>query len=362
MLRYQIRKAAGARGGYDSLVGWLPSGSSARKQDAIDRCASKPYAADAAASGELDPDLKVALEKLLKGHNVAIKAILAAYDFLGVEIEKKDAVWVVRVDSHDATITAEDRSGRKYSPSDYDLASVRLPFIYQEAYEAREAREAPYKAVRLAIRVRIGKALGLVELPEDAKKSKAWRIENGFEAPPRPKERRNGDWTCAFCWQVHAVDKSVLLVHHGYKRPGHGSIVGDCTGVGGLPWERSPEGAKLSLEDNMARSDYYADRVLNGCFRLDVEERNPTTGKTETVWIFKDDPRWPEADRKQRLADERVLQALWSDWFCSIPWLRAAIREWKYEETGAAGAPFPTILPGDQAEGRPVAVCFVSQR
>jgi hypothetical protein len=50
MLRYQIRKVADpaeerrARGGYDRLVGWLPSGSSTRKQDAIDRCASKPYA------------------------------------------------------------------------------------------------------------------------------------------------------------------------------------------------------------------------------------------------------------------------------------------------------------------------------
>lgn len=29
------------------------------------------------------------------------------------------------------------------------------------------------------------------------------------------------------------------MVHHGYKRPGHGSIVGDCPGVSELPYERS---------------------------------------------------------------------------------------------------------------------------
>jgi len=32
-----------------------------------------------------------------------------------------------------------------------------------------------------------------------------------------------------------------LLVHHGYERPGHGYIVGDCFGVGKPPHEVSPE-------------------------------------------------------------------------------------------------------------------------
>jgi len=31
------------------------------------------------------------------------------------------------------------------------------------------------------------------------------------------------------------------LVHHGYRRPGHGSIVGDCPGVGEVPYEVSCE-------------------------------------------------------------------------------------------------------------------------
>lgn len=29
------------------------------------------------------------------------------------------------------------------------------------------------------------------------------------------------------------------MVHHGYQRPGHGTIVGDCPGVGGVPYEVS---------------------------------------------------------------------------------------------------------------------------
>lgn len=317
-----------------------------------EKAAAKASARAAATTrGELDPDIEVAMKKLLKRHNIGPRAILATYEFLGVVIEKKDAEWVIRVDGHEATITAElDHSGRKYSPRDYDLAGIELPFIYQESAKARAIREAPYKAVRLAIRVRIAKALGLDELPEEAEKARAWRVENGFEAPPRPKERKHGDWTCAFCWRVHAVDSNGRLVHHGYQRPGHGSIVGDCNGVGELPWERSPEGAKWALEGNLLRSERLTDRLIGaGYFRLHVDERN-ATGKVETVWIFPDDPRWAEAETIAKHKDERFLQALWSGWFCSIPWLRAAIREWKYEKIGAVGAPMPTILPEDSAD------------
>lgn len=53
--------------------------------------------------------------------------------------------------------------------------------------------------------------------------------------------------TCIVCNREIAVrDKSgvMVLVHHGYRRPGDGAIRGDCFAVGLLPHEPSPETAQ----------------------------------------------------------------------------------------------------------------------
>jgi len=53
--------------------------------------------------------------------------------------------------------------------------------------------------------------------------------------------------TCPVCegeFKLHRLK----MVHHGYKRPGYGEIVGDCPGVGWAPFEMSPDGAVDYLE------------------------------------------------------------------------------------------------------------------
>jgi len=42
--------------------------------------------------------------------------------------------------------------------------------------------------------------------------------------------------TCQACFRLIAL-KGERMVHHGYERPGHGYIVGDCWGVGAKPYE-----------------------------------------------------------------------------------------------------------------------------
>lgn len=49
--------------------------------------------------------------------------------------------------------------------------------------------------------------------------------------------------TCPVCDREYRVQKGVM-VHHGYERPGHGSIVGDCWAVGREPFEVSCEATK----------------------------------------------------------------------------------------------------------------------
>jgi hypothetical protein len=46
--------------------------------------------------------------------------------------------------------------------------------------------------------------------------------------------------TCQGCFATHSLIGGVL-VHHGYRRPGVGYIIGDCAGVGHQPYEISCE-------------------------------------------------------------------------------------------------------------------------
>lgn len=54
--------------------------------------------------------------------------------------------------------------------------------------------------------------------------------------------------TCPCCIRKIAIDKDDKIVHHGYTRPGWGSIQGDCLGAGFKPLEISDEGLKHILK------------------------------------------------------------------------------------------------------------------
>ena len=60
------------------------------------------------------------------------------------------------------------------------------------------------------------------------------------------------DGTCQACFRVQALAKNVL-VHHGYTRPGHGYISGDCAGVGHAPYELSCDLTRRWADSSRAR-------------------------------------------------------------------------------------------------------------
>jgi hypothetical protein len=53
--------------------------------------------------------------------------------------------------------------------------------------------------------------------------------------------------TCPVCYREQKLHK-MLMVHHGYQRPGYGYIQGDCFGVGWTPFELSPDGTIAYVE------------------------------------------------------------------------------------------------------------------
>jgi hypothetical protein len=58
------------------------------------------------------------------------------------------------------------------------------------------------------------------------------------------------------------------MVHHGYERPGHGYIEGDCYGVGWAPFELSPDGTiayvERALQPKLENHTNYLQRLQAG--------------------------------------------------------------------------------------------------
>ncbi len=68
----------------------------------------------------------------------------------------------------------------------------------------------------------------------------------------RPSQTRTteGTGTCPVCFRnMKFVTGTQKMTLHGYSRPGHGYITGSCFGVRRDPFELSPEGTKLYVEE-----------------------------------------------------------------------------------------------------------------
>jgi len=103
------------------------------------------------------------------------------------------------------------------------------------------------------------------------------------------------------------------LVHHGYRRPGYGSIVGDCFGVGYAPLEVSTEASeeyRAACEGSRAGIRSYLQRLNAGeVNELTVYRREGAWGKevAERVRRDADDPE--ERRRFERAHEREVKQA-----------------------------------------------------
>jgi hypothetical protein len=95
---------------------------------------------------------------------------------------------------------------------------------------------------------------------------------------------------CQACEARQKLELDRMLTFHGYKRPGHGSTVGTCPGVGHPPYELSCElvkKIKAQAEDRLANLRAAQDKAKAGELeRFYVETRK---GHVE---VTKDDPHW----------------------------------------------------------------------
>jgi hypothetical protein len=127
-------------------------------------------------------------------------------------------------------------------------------------------------------------------------------------------------------------DDDLRMVHHGYERPGHGHIEGDCPGVGEQPYERSKaivERMLSAAEVRLAHSQKYLHRLQVGeVTSITREEWDYAARANKPKTYVRSEMEnwdWSEVLRKETRDTERAIDL----WGSQVKHLRQRIAEWK---------------------------------
>jgi len=110
------------------------------------------------------------------------------------------------------------------------------------------------------------------------------------------------DGECQICQRRHILDSRGNLVLHGYQRPGHGHIVGDCFGVGYPPWEVSSDRLEEWIELLKKRSDQAAKDAVKVSKLTTINVNRGSERNPRMVTLTKSDPSF-EGVLDQRVRD-----------------------------------------------------------
>jgi hypothetical protein len=98
------------------------------------------------------------------------------------------------------------------------------------------------------------------------------------------------DGECQICQHRQILDSRGNLVLHGYQRPGHGYIVGDCFGVGYPPWEVSSDRLAEWIEYLQTRSARLAEEATRTAKLTTIEVNRGSDRNPKFVTVTKGGP------------------------------------------------------------------------
>lgn len=110
--------------------------------------------------------------------------------------------------------------------------------------------------------------------------------------------------TCPVCERQQRVTPKREMVHHGFRRPGWGAIVGDCFGVGYPPYELSSEGC-VAYQRALAKWRKDAEGELRR-YQDRPEQISSVSLVSKKTLVFRRD----SSDTEERRRYERELESL----------------------------------------------------
>jgi hypothetical protein len=150
------------------------------------------------------------------------------------------------------------------------------------------------------------------------------------------------DGECQICQRRFLLDSRGNLVLHGYQRPGHGYIVGDCFGVGHPPWEVSSDALAEWIERLKARSAQLAQEAARVAKLTTIDVNRGSERNPKFVTLTKGDP--PSYDSRGKLSFEDEIEKRVSDLKQQSKWLAddaktqtRRLKTWKPARVAVAG-------------------------
>jgi len=123
-------------------------------------------------------------------------------------------------------------------------------------------------------------------------------IDKHVKASERPRVPVGGQTigTCAICFHEQVV-RGDQMVLHGYQRPGHGYIIGNCFGVGYKPYELSADACVAYVPNLEAHKTHYTENLAalkqGKVSGFKETERDYRTGRDVVVITKKGDAEYP---------------------------------------------------------------------
>lgn len=112
--------------------------------------------------------------------------------------------------------------------------------------------------------------------------------------------------TCPVCERQQKVTPHGAMVHHGFKRPGWGAIVGDCFGVGLLAYELSPKGCE-EYRDVLVGWRQAAERTLRE-YEARPEEVTSYSRVRQKTFVYRRDTNDPEERHRYQSTLEYLIR------------------------------------------------------
>jgi hypothetical protein len=204
---------------------------------------------------------------------------------------------------------------------EYTGPGVRFVSPRGEEVRCHGSKVATYKVMPLAEKLGLVKDvstfLGL-PTPEEEKADKATLIDRGDVT---------NCGTCPCCFGMYKMTADKKMVHHGYQRPGCGSIFGDCFGVGYAPFEISNEGTIAYIEALKQSNERMEKGIafLNSAECVSLDKTLEKRGKIEIVTYVAGTPEF----EKLRLVKIKELNGNIKSNETHIKFLEKANTDWK---------------------------------
>jgi hypothetical protein len=123
--------------------------------------------------------------------------------------------------------------------------------------------------------------------------------------PVNPNQVRG---TCGWCLRDIAIDKTGLMTHHGFTRPGVGYQTQSCSGVNYKNLEVSLDGLKARIKVTEQEKSNLESRLKDLPKSITLNIRK--TGSRDIVVIGKEDPNWEKAQRNTKANLESEIHSI----------------------------------------------------